>query len=136
MTETASQTATLAPEDAVRKLGSSGKPLYLSFIRIDQASKPFEEGEICIRGGHVTPGYIGSHATTESKVQGWLHTGDIGYFDEEGYLFVVDRRSDLIISGGENIYPAEVENAILQHPHDSGSRSLRNETTRNGDKYR
>lgn len=116
MTETSSQTATLAPEDAVRKLGSSGKPLYLSFIRIDQASKPFEEGEICIRGGHVTPGYIGSHTTTASQVKGWLHTGDIGYFDEEGYLFVVDRRSDLIISGGENIYPAEVENAILQHP--------------------
>jgi O-succinylbenzoic acid--CoA ligase len=116
MTETSSQTATLAPEDAVRKLGSSGKPLYLSFIEIDSATNPFEEGEICIRGGHVTPGYIGSHASTASQVNGWLHTGDIGYFDDEGYLYVVDRRSDLIISGGENIYPAEVENAILQHP--------------------
>ncbi|MFX3675057.1 MAG: o-succinylbenzoate--CoA ligase [Paenisporosarcina sp.] len=116
MTETASQTATLAPEDAVRKLGSSGKPLYLSFIRIDLAKKPFDEGEICIRGGHVTPGYIGSYENTSSQENGWFYTGDMGYFDDEGFLFVIDRRSDLIISGGENIYPAEVENAILQHP--------------------
>jgi o-succinylbenzoate---CoA ligase len=116
MTETASQTATLAPEDAARKLGSSGKPLYLSFIRIDQTTKPFEEGEICIRGGHVTPGYIGQYEHTPSQEKGWLFTGDVGYLDDEGYLFVVDRRSDLIISGGENIYPAEVESAILQHP--------------------
>mgnify|MGYP003488481340 FL=1 len=116
MTETASQTATLAPEDAARKLGSSGKPLYLSFIRIDQTNKPFEEGEICIRGGHVTPGYIGQYELTPSQDKGGLFTGDVGYLDDEGYLFVVDRRSDLIISGGENIYPAEVESAILQHP--------------------
>ncbi|HSO58609.1 MAG TPA: o-succinylbenzoate--CoA ligase [Paenisporosarcina sp.] len=116
MTETASQTATLAPEDADRKLGSSGKPLYLSFIRIDQTKEPFEEGEICIRGGNVTPGYIGQYEHTPSQDKGWLYTGDIGYLDDEGYLFVIDRRSDLIISGGENIYPAEVESAILQHP--------------------
>jgi O-succinylbenzoic acid--CoA ligase len=116
MTETASQTATLAPEDAARKLGSSGKPLFLSFIRIDQTNRPFEEGEICIRGGHVTPGYIGQYEHTASQDKGWLYTGDIGYLDDEGYLFVIDRRSDLIISGGENIYPAEVESAILQHP--------------------
>lgn len=116
MTETSSQTATLSPEDAVRKLGSSGKPLFLSFIRIDGANNPYEEGEICIRGGLVTPGYIGQYEDTPSQKDGWLHTGDIGYFDDEGYLFVVDRRSDLIISGGENVYPAEVENAIVQHP--------------------
>ena len=116
MTETSSQTATLSPEDAVRKIGSSGKPLFLSFIRIDGATKPNEEGEICIRGGHVTPGYIGKYEEQPSQKNGWLYTGDIGYLDDEGYLFVVDRRSDLIISGGENVYPAEVENAILQHP--------------------
>ena len=116
MTETSSQTATLSPEDAVRKLGSSGKPLFLSFIRIDGANGPNEEGEICIRGGLVTPGYIGQYANTPSQQNGWLYTGDIGYLDDEGYLFVVDRRSDLIISGGENVYPAEIENALVQHP--------------------
>lgn len=115
MTETSSQTATLASEDAMKKIGSAGKPLFFNQIKI---SAPNEqgEGEICIRGPHVTPGYIGRFAERSSTEEGWLHTGDIGYMDEEGYLFVVDRRADLIISGGENIYPAEIENVLLAHP--------------------
>lgn len=116
MTETSSQTATLSNEDALRKLGSAGKPLFFNQIRIDGADKPYVEGEICIRGPHVTPGYIGRFAEMEATMVGWLHTGDIGYIDEEGYLYVVDRRSDLIISGGENVYPAEIENVLLSHP--------------------
>ncbi|MFC4410293.1 o-succinylbenzoate--CoA ligase [Chungangia koreensis] len=117
MTETSSQAATLAPEDAIRKLGSSGKPLFLTHIRIDGAAGPNVEGEICVRGGNVTPGYVGRNEERPAQIDGWLHTGDIGYIDEEGYLYVVDRRSDLIISGGENIYPAEVENALVKHPN-------------------
>lgn len=117
MTETSSQAATLAPEDAFRKLGSSGKPLFLTHIRIEGATDPNVEGEICVRGGNVTPGYVGRNAERPAQIDGWLHTGDIGYMDEEGYLYVVDRRSDLIISGGENIYPAEVENALVKHPN-------------------
>lgn len=116
MTETSSQTATLSNEDSLRKLGSAGKPLFFNQIKIEGAEGPFKEGEICIRGPHVTPGYVGRFATKSSTEDGWLHTGDIGYLDDEGYLYVVDRRSDLIISGGENIYPAEVENVLMGHP--------------------
>lgn len=116
MTETSSQAVTLSHEDAIRKLGSAGKPLFLTHIRIDGATAPNEQGEICVRGGNVTPGYVGKNENRPSQIEGWLHTGDIGYLDEEGYLYVVDRRSDLIISGGENIYPAEVENALVKHP--------------------
>lgn len=113
MTETASQTTTLASEDAIIKLGSAGKPLFFADVRIDGEEKI---GEICIKGPHVTKGYVGAAEMKHPLVDGWLHTGDIGYLDEEGYLFVVDRRSDLIISGGENIYPAEVEQALVKHP--------------------
>ena len=113
MTETASQTTTLSSEDAIRKLGSSGKPLFFADVRIEGEEKL---GEICIRGPHVTNGYIGAAEAKKPLIDGWLYTGDIGYLDEEGYLFVVDRRSDLIISGGENIYPAELEQALVKHP--------------------
>ncbi|HWI47398.1 MAG TPA: o-succinylbenzoate--CoA ligase [Rummeliibacillus sp.] len=115
MTETSSQTATLSSEDALRKIGSAGKPLFFNQIQIADAKKPFDQGEILIRGEHVTPGYVGRFADKPSQENGWLHSGDIGYLDDEGYLFVVDRRSDLIISGGENIYPAEIENVLTSH---------------------
>jgi o-succinylbenzoate---CoA ligase len=116
MTETSSQTATLAAEDALRKTGSSGKPLFFNRIRIDGAEKPGDEGEILISGPHVTPGYVGRFSGKPAQVDGWLHTGDIGRLDEEGFLYVLDRRSDLIISGGENIYPAEIEQVLVGHP--------------------
>lgn len=114
MTETSSQTATLASEDALHKIGSAGKSLFFNQIKILEPNAQ-GEGEICIRGPHVTPGYIGRFAQKSSTIEGWLHTGDVGYLDEDGYLFVVDRRADLIISGGENIYPAEIENVLLAH---------------------
>lgn len=117
MTETASQTTTLPVEDASRKLGSAGKPLFFNEISISGATTPYHEGEILIRGPHVTPGYIGRFEDKSPIQDGWLYTGDIGYLDEEGYLYVVDRRSDLIISGGENVYPAQIENVLLKHPN-------------------
>ncbi len=116
MTETSSQTATLAAEDALRKTGSSGKPLFFNRIRIDGAERPGDEGEILISGPHVTPGYVGRFGDRPAQEDGWLHTGDIGRVDEEGFLYVLDRRSDLIISGGENIYPAEIEQVLAGHP--------------------
>ena len=121
LTETASQVATLAPEDALRKLGSAGKPLYPNQVRIvteeGKEAQPGEVGEILVRGPVVTPGYLNRpEATAAALRDGWLRTGDLGYLDAEGYLYVVDRREDLIVSGGENVYPAEVEAALLAHP--------------------
>ncbi len=105
MTETASQLTTLAPEDALRKLGSAGKPLMGADLRLKA------DGEICVRGPNVSPGYL-----NHPPRQDWLETGDVGYLDDDGYLYVLDRRDDLIVSGGENVYPAEVEAALLAHP--------------------
>lgn len=117
MTETCSQTATLSKEEAERKVGSAGKPLFFNQIKIKGAAEPGEVGEVLVKGPHVTPGYIGSHCDKSPlTADGWLTTGDAGYVDEEGYLFIVDRRADLIISGGENIYPAEIENVLVAHP--------------------
>jgi O-succinylbenzoic acid--CoA ligase len=116
LTEAASQVATLAPEDALRKLGSAGKPLLPTELKIENPDVG-GVGEIVVRGLTVTPGYYANEqATAHVLREGWLHTGDIGYLDDEGYLYVLDRRDDLIISGGENVYPAEIEAVLLSHP--------------------
>lgn len=76
-----------------------------------------EVGEVCVRGTAVIAGYLNRpEATAETIVDGWLHTGDIGYFDEDGFIYLVDRAKDMILRGGENVYGAEVENAIFDHP--------------------
>ncbi len=121
LTESCSQAATLAPEDALRKLGSAGKPLLPVQLRIvdeDGAiAPPGEPGGIELRGPTITPGYAERpDATAAAFHMGWLATGDVGYLDAEGYLYVLDRRVDLIISGGENVYPAEIEATLLAHP--------------------
>jgi o-succinylbenzoate---CoA ligase len=120
MTETASQVVTLSPEDSLNKLGSAGKPLFPVQLKIvtpsGEIAKPLEAGEILIKAPNITVGYLNQAEETNKKIQnGWLSTGDIGHLDEDGFLFVLDRRSDLIISGGENIYPAEIEGAIISH---------------------
>ncbi len=101
LTETCSQVTTLAPEDASRKLGSAGRPLLTTHLRI-------VDGEILVQGPTVAPG--------RADAEGWLHTGDLGHIDEEGFLYVKDRIDDLIVSGGENVVPAEVEEVLLRHP--------------------
>jgi O-succinylbenzoic acid--CoA ligase len=120
MTETASQIVTLPPEYMLTKLGSAGKPLFQAEVRImngQAPAAPGEPGEIQVRGPNVTRGYWNRpEATAEALRDGWLATGDIGFLDEEGFLYVLDRRSDLIISGGENVYPAEIEAVLLGHP--------------------
>lgn len=122
MTETCSQIVTLSPEDSLRKLGSAGKALFTSQIKImnelNEVCAPNIAGEILVKGPNVTVGYLHNKRANEEKFQeGWLLTGDIGYLDEEGYLYVLDRRSDLIISGGENIYPAEIEGVLSILPN-------------------
>jgi O-succinylbenzoic acid--CoA ligase len=121
MTETASQIVTLSPEYSLTKLGSAGKPLFPSEIKIvgedGNIAMPGDAGEIVVKGPNVTTGYLyRPEATNEKLRDGWLYTGDIGYLDVDGFLFVLDRRSDLIISGGENVYPAEIEAVLLGHP--------------------
>ncbi len=101
LTETCSQVTTLAPADARRKLGSAGRPLLTTHLRI-------QDGEILVQGPTVAPG--------RADADGWLHTGDLGRIDEEGFLYVEDRMDDLIVTGGENVVPAEVEKVLLRHP--------------------
>ena len=121
LTETTSQIATLAPEDAIPRLGAAGRPLYPNALRIVRDDRsdapPGTPGEIVVRGPVVMAGYAGRpDATADAIVDGWLHTGDVGRLDADGYLYVLDRRDDLIVTGGENVYPAEVEAALLAHP--------------------
>lgn len=121
MTETSSQFTTLSPEYSMSKLGSAGKPLFPNQIKISgedgEEKEANEAGEIMVKGPNVTPGYWKrADATEKNIVNGWFHTGDIGLLDEQGFLYVLDRRSDLIISGGENVYPAEIESVLSGHP--------------------
>jgi O-succinylbenzoic acid--CoA ligase len=119
LTETASQLATLSPEYCYSKIGSAGKALFPSELRIEAQGKTTaagEVGEIVVRGPTVTQGYLHQEKHNQKAFRdGWLHTGDLGYIDSEGFLYVLDRRSDLIISGGENVYPAEIEAVLSSH---------------------
>ncbi len=121
MTETGPTVFIINKEDAVRKAGSVGKPvLHTDVCIMDRQGNvlgPNEVGELCVRGGNVTTGYWNRpEATAEAIVDGWLHSGDAAMYDEEGFYYIVDRWKDMFISGGENVYPAEVENVIYQHP--------------------
>jgi O-succinylbenzoic acid--CoA ligase len=92
---------TLAPADARRKVGSAGRPLLTTHLRI-------QDGEILVQGPTVAPG--------RADADGWLHTGDLGRFDDDGFLYVEGRLDDMIVSGGENVVPVEVEKVLLRHP--------------------
>ena len=100
LTEAASQVTTLAPAEASEKLGSAGRPLLTTHLRI-------AEGEILVQGPTVAPG--------ASDEDGWLHTGDLGRIDQDGFLYVEDRLGDMIVTGGENVIPAEIEEVLLRH---------------------
>lgn len=112
--------STINPLRGVRKPGTVGLPLPGQQVRVvDErgASVPTgERGEVVIAGPVVMAGYLGKpEETAKTIVDGWLHTGDIGRFDDDGYLQIVDRIKDMIIRGGENIYPKEIENALYTH---------------------
>jgi o-succinylbenzoate---CoA ligase len=101
LTEAASQVTTLEPQEAPHKLGSAGRPLLTTHLRI-------QGGEILVQGPTVAPGC--------ADEDDWLHTGDLGRIDEDGFLYVEDRIDDLIVTGGENVVPSEVEEVLLAHP--------------------
>ena len=111
----------ISPEDAIRKAGSTGKPFFHTEVRvIDDSGAELpagEMGEVIISGRHLMKGYWNRpDATAEALRDGWLHSGDLASMDGDGFVYIQDRKKDMIISGGENMYPAEIENVILSHP--------------------
>ena len=127
-TETGPCTTALSPEDhvldgdeaQVARLASAGRPIVDYELRIvDEYDRdvPAEQvGEIVVRGEAMTVGYWNLPEETERTIRdGWLHTGDFGRMDDKGYVFIVDRKHDMIISGGKNIYPREIEEVIYSH---------------------
>ena len=121
-TETGPVSVILKFQDAVQRIGFAGWPHANLELQIrdveEQAVKPGVTGEVCVRGSNVMRGYwlAASQAAGEGLKDGWFHTGDMGYLDANGCLQIVGRNKDMIISGGENIYPAEIENALATFP--------------------
>jgi fatty-acyl-CoA synthase len=121
LTETSPIVLMLDPEDAARKIGSAGKPVLHTDLKIvDVDGKPVapgERGELWVKGPNVTPGYWKQpEATQISFTDGWLHTGDVARVDADGFYYIVDRTKDMYVSGGENVYPVEVEDILYQLP--------------------
>ena len=121
MTETAAAGTAVTKEEAMTRIGSTGRHLMHSKIRIvddnGQDCAPNVPGEIWFKGAAITPGYWRRpDANAESFVDGWFRSGDIGRMDAEGYVYIEDRMKDMYISGGENVYPAEIENILYQMP--------------------
>jgi fatty-acyl-CoA synthase len=122
MTETGPTAFFMDRDGAAKKIGSVGKPRLMTEVRLvgaDGLDVPAgEQGEILFRGPGITPGYYGNPAATQATFtsDGWLRSGDVGRRDADGYYYIVDRIKDMYISGGENVYPAEVEAALDGHP--------------------
>jgi fatty-acyl-CoA synthase len=112
----------LAPEDAIRKAGSIGRPNYFVDARVvdedNQPVPPNTIGELVLRGPSMCSGYFNDDDSSAAAVdgEGWFHTGDLATADENLYFMIVDRKKDMFISGGENIYPAEIEHVLYRHP--------------------
>lgn len=122
LTETAPFATFLGSRWIESKLGSAGKPALYGSVRIvDAQNRPLEagaKGEVCVRAPNVMKGYWNRPDATAEAIdaEGWFHTGDVGHIDEDGFLFLSDRVKDMVISGGENVYPAEVESVLYEHP--------------------
>ena len=122
LTETAPAGTFLGSDFALPKLGSAGKAAFFVDLRVvgEDGRTPLaagERGEIIMRGPHIMRGYWNKPDATAAAIdpEGWFHTGDIGYLDADGFLYICDRLKDMIISGGENVYPAEVEAVLYAH---------------------
>lgn len=121
LTESGGPACLISPDEALEHAGSTGKAFFHTEVKVvdeDGATVgPDEAGEVLVRGPHIMVGYWNRpEATEETIVDGWLHTGDIAIVDKDGYITIHDRVKDMIISGGENVYPAEIENVVLGHP--------------------
>ena len=122
LTETSPFASFLGPERCLEKLGSAGlSPVHTELRIVDNNNMPVGpdvRGEICVKGPNIMKGYWNRPEATATAIdaQGWFHSGDVGYLDGEGYLYICDRLKDMVISGGENIYPAEVESVLFEHP--------------------
>ncbi len=123
LTETAPMVSFLTSEFGMEKIGSAGKtPLFCEVKLVDgdgnDVTEPDVKGEVCVAGPNVMKGYWNRPEATAEAIDptGWFHTGDVGYFDSDGFLFIADRVKDMVISGGENVYPAEVESVLYDHP--------------------
>jgi acyl-CoA synthetase (AMP-forming)/AMP-acid ligase II len=121
LTETGGPGCLISSADAVKRAGSTGKSFYFTQVRvINEAGADVgvdESGEVLIKGPNVMVGYWNrAEATAEAIVDGWLHTGDVATMDADGFVTIVDRVKDMLISGGENVYPAEIESVLLAHP--------------------
>ncbi len=121
MTEAAGGITTLTPLDSDRKEACVGTPLISVEMRVvdksDNDVAPGQVGEVVFRGNNLMKGYYKDpEATQEAMRNGWMHTGDLGRLDEEGFLYIVDRKKDMIITGAENVYPREVEEVLYTHP--------------------
>lgn len=120
LTESCGPASVMEEEEALRKIGSAGKPFFhtdVKVVRPDGSECDVDEsGEVLVRGNHIMVEYWNRpEATSETIVNGWLHTGDVARKDKEGFLYIQDRVKDMIISGGENVYPAEIENVLQEH---------------------
>ena len=122
MTEFGPGIFALAPEDAIRKAGSIGRPNFFVDARVvDEANTPLGPdaiGELVLKGPSMCSGYFDNPEASAAAVddEGWFHTGDLARHDEEWYFTIVDRKKDMYISGGENVYPAEIEQVLHRHP--------------------
>jgi fatty-acyl-CoA synthase len=121
LTEAAPGVTFLRPEQSTRKIGTAGTPCFFVDVRVvDTGGSDVadgEPGEVLVKGPNVTPGYWERPDATEAVfTDGWLRTGDVAVLDDEGFLRIVDRVKDMFISGGENVYPAEVEAVLFDHP--------------------
>ena len=122
MTEFGPGVFALPPEDAIRKAGSIGRPNFFVDARIVDEDNHFlppnQEGELVLKGPSFCSGYYNDDAATQKVIdaKGYFHTGDMAKMDDEGYFYIVDRKKDMFISGGENIYPAEIERVLYEHP--------------------
>ena len=122
MTEYGPGLFALAPEDAIRKAGSIGRPnFFIDVLVVNENNQPLgpnQPGEMLLKGPSGCSGYWNNSESSESVVDedGWFHTGDIVEYDDEWYFYVRDRKKDMFISGGENVYPVEIENVLYKHP--------------------